>query len=71
MTENMGHSKGEILNSIDLEEYIDSCEREQGFRYAEKQRDILIKVNKRNNIDVLNGYAGTGKTTTIKGILDL
>lgn len=69
--ENMGHSKGEILNSIDLEEYIDSCEREQGFKYAEKQRDILIKVNKRNNIDVLNGYAGTGKTTTIKGILDL
>ena len=63
--------KGVILNQEELEEYMNECEIKQGFQYDTKQRDILIYINKRKNINFLNGYAGTGKTTTAKGVLDL
>lgn len=64
-------SKKDILSEIALESYMNECENKQGFKYDSKQRDILKHINKRNNINFLNGYAGTGKTTTAKGVLDL
>lgn len=63
--------KNKILDDKELELYLNDCEVNQGFIYDKKQRDILKNINKRHNINFLNGYAGTGKTTTAKGVLDL
>ena len=63
--------KSNILSERDLELYMDDCEIKQGFKYDSKQRDILRHINERSNLNILNGYAGTGKTTTAKGVLDL
>ena len=52
------------MSERDLELYMDDCEIKQGFKYDSKQRDILRHINKRSNLNILNGYAGTGKTTT-------
>ena len=68
---NIKIEKGQILKESELEYYMNENEVAQGFKYAVKQRDILRQINKRRNISFLNGYAGTGKTTTAKGILDL
>src|SRR5699024_249146 len=48
----------------------DKLERENGFKYTSEQREA-IKKSTENNIMVINGKAGTGKSTIIKGFLDI
>lgn len=54
----------------DVEARIDKLERENGFKYTSEQREA-IKKSTENNIMVINGKAGTGKSFTIKSILDI
>lgn len=51
-------------------EDIDILEEKQGIKFEEKQREAIITAVKRGLL-VLTGGPGTGKTTTLKGILSL
>ncbi|MBR1810095.1 MAG: ATP-dependent RecD-like DNA helicase [Clostridia bacterium] len=47
---------------------IDAIERENNIRYAAEQRNA-IKIAAANGIVIITGGPGTGKTTTVKGII--
>jgi len=49
---------------------IEVIEAENGIRYEAKQR-TAIKMAGANSVMILTGGPGTGKTTTLKGIIDL
>ncbi len=49
---------------------IDAIEKEQGIRYEAKQREAILTAV-RQGLLVLTGGPGTGKTTTLNGILSL
>lgn len=53
-----------------IEEDIDALEQQQGMKFEEKQR-LAIKTAVKKGLLVLTGGPGTGKTTTLKGILSL
>ena len=53
-----------------LDDIISSIESKQSVKYAEKQRDA-IRLAAGSGIIVLTGGPGTGKTTTVRGILML
>lgn len=54
----------------DLETIIESVEDRQGFKFTDEQKDaIQYAVN--HNIVIVNGKAGTGKTSVIKGIVEV
>ena len=53
-----------------LDTQIDALEKEQGILYNEKQREA-IKKSLEQNILIITGGPGTGKTTIIKAIVEL
>lgn len=53
-----------------LEERIDKAEEKQGFKFTEEQRDA-IRLAVAKNIIVITGKAGTGKTTILKGVIEV
>ena len=53
-----------------VEADIDAIEKEQGIHYEEKQREAILTAV-RQGLLVLTGGPGTGKTTTLNGILSL
>ena len=57
-------------NPIDVKSYIDKLEKTCNIQYADKQKDAIITaVNK--GILILTGGPGTGKTTTLNGIITM
>ncbi len=57
-------------NPIDVNKYIDKIEKKLKIEYAEKQKEsIKTAVNK--GILILTGGPGTGKTTTLNGIINM
>ena len=57
-------------NPIDVNKYIDRIEKIHNIQYAEKQKEaIKTAVNK--GILILTGGPGTGKTTTLNGIINM
>ncbi|PHA02972.1 hypothetical protein COE51_01125 [Bacillus pseudomycoides] len=56
------------LKVSDIELKIKEIEDINGFTYTEEQRNAIRSVAE-NNVFILNGKAGTGKTTALKGIL--
>lgn len=52
----------------DMDEIIDAIENQQGITYATMQREAIKKAAK-CQIMILTGGPGTGKTTTVQGIL--
>ena len=57
-------------NPIDVNKYIEKIEKACKIEYAEKQKEaIATAVNK--GILILTGGPGTGKTTTLNGIINL
>jgi exodeoxyribonuclease V alpha subunit len=52
----------------DLQQKIDKLEREFGISYAAKQREAILSAVSQP-VTVLTGGPGTGKTTTIRGML--
>lgn len=53
-----------------LEEMITEAERDNGIVYAPQQRDAIAAAA-RYAVTVITGGPGTGKTTTLRGILDI
>lgn len=51
-----------------VESKIDEAEREQGFDFTSEQREAIELAIKKNVI-IINGKAGTGKTSVLKGVL--
>ena len=56
--------------SLNIERLIEECEEEQGFSYAPQQKEILRSAVC-NRLIAVTGGPGTGKTTSLKGILKL
>ncbi|RNB59519.1 DUF2075 domain-containing protein [Brevibacillus gelatini] len=53
-----------------LEEKIQKIEQEQGFTFTNEQKNVIHTVVN-ENVVVISGKAGTGKTTVLKGILSV
>ena len=54
----------------DMDRIIDDLERKFGIEYAEKQRSAIRGAMEHHTM-ILTGGPGTGKTTTLRGIIDL
>ena len=62
------HAESKII--IDnIKESIEEIEDIQGFKFTEEQRNAIYLYSN-NNILALTGSAGTGKTATMKGMID-
>ena len=59
-----------VSKQFDAEPAIDLIEKENGISYAPEQRRTLSAAMN-NNILIITGGPGTGKTTTVRGILSL
>lgn len=60
----------ESLYAGDIEQLIDCTEREQGITYADKQRQAVREAATKRLL-LLTGGPGTGKTTSVRGIVAL
>ncbi len=63
-------SAGELVPPRDLEGLLKRIEREQGITYAPQQRQA-VELAARSQIMLLTGGPGTGKTTSLRGVLAL
>lgn len=54
----------------DIENIIKETEKEQGFEFTEEQRDAIRLFNG-NNVMVMTGGAGVGKSSTVRGMYNL
>ena len=62
----------EPISEDELNNIILNLEQKQGFVYSEEQKDIIKKSNnKSNNVIIVSGSAGSGKSTVLKGILSV
>ncbi len=53
-----------------IEEELEKIEKQNNIELSDKQREAIFAVNK-NNVCVITGGPGTGKTTIIKSIIEL
>lgn len=53
-----------------IQKGMDKAKNEQGFELTEEQKDTVINSLK-NNITIISGKAGTGKSSTIRSILNI
>ena len=60
-------SQKQIAN---IEEKLEKIQRANGIELSEKQKEAVASVSK-NNVCVITGGPGTGKTTIIKSIIEL
>lgn len=60
--------KPDSYNKEEIDDKINKQEEFQGFTFTEEQREGIHKVIE-NNIVIISGNAGTGKTTVVKGFL--
>ncbi len=67
-----------ILGALALRAWIIELEENEGklsgtkYEFSQEQKDILIKVNEnKKSVFCMTGFAGTGKSTVSKGILQL
>ena len=68
--EKLSHNKTRKIVS-NLTEYIKDLEKTLGFSLSQEQKKALKLINKGANTILLIGYAGTGKSTSSRAILDL
>lgn len=62
--------RGNGYRAVITEEDIENTERALGIKLAEKQKEALVMCLQ-NNVSIVTGGPGTGKTTTLKAILHL
>lgn len=55
--------------NIDVEKAIKESEEQQGFEFTDEQKDVIKKATEENVI-VISGLSGTGKTTITRAILN-
>ena len=58
------------LKFVDVEERLAEIERGQGFEFTEEQKQAILSIMD-NNVVVLTGLAGSGKSSTANGIVNL
>lgn len=58
------------LKFVDVEERLAEIERGQGFEFTEEQKQAILSIMD-NNVVVLTGGAGVGKSSTANGIVNL
>ena len=58
------------LKFVDVEERLAEIERGQGFEFTEEQKQAILSIMD-NNVVVLTGLAGAGKSSTANGIVNL
>lgn len=63
-------SKRDRINDSKLEKYIKDYQLKNGMILGEEQKEA-IKLVLKNNLTVLTGGAGTGKTTVVKAIIEI
>lgn len=56
--------------NIDIKKGIKEAEKEQGFEYIEEQKQYIEKMCS-ENVTLLSGLAGTGKTTILRAVLKI
>lgn len=52
------------------EEAVELTEERQGWSFTEQQKESMLMMLE-NNVSMLQGYGGTGKTTTLKAVADV
>jgi exodeoxyribonuclease V alpha subunit len=52
------------------EEYVAEIEEKQGWEFTDQQKQAMVMMLE-NNVSILQGYGGTGKTTTLKAVADV
>jgi exodeoxyribonuclease V alpha subunit len=57
--------------TLDIEAYIKEKEEDMGIQFSVEQKEALRIINKGQKVFALCGYAGTGKSTIARAILDL
>ena len=55
---------------LDIDKGIENAENEQGFQFTDEQKEYLIKACQRNVV-LISGLAGTGKTSLLRGLLNI
>jgi exodeoxyribonuclease V alpha subunit len=63
-------ARQEVLPPSNIDEIISRIEGEQGIRYAPQQRQA-VELAAQRQVMLLTGGPGTGKTTSLRGILEL
>jgi exodeoxyribonuclease V alpha subunit len=63
-------SSAELLPPTNLEQLITSIEQEQGISYADSQKEA-VRIAASRQVMLLTGGPGTGKTTSLRGVLAL
>jgi exodeoxyribonuclease V alpha subunit len=58
------------IKQKNLDKYIEQLEKEEGITYNEQQKEAIISALE-NNVVIITGGPGTGKTTIIKAIVTL
>ena len=58
------------VNEEDIKNGIEQAEKEQGFTLTEEQRDIVLN-SLNDNVCIIVGFAGTGKTTISRALLNI
>lgn len=58
------------LRVENIDEKISKAQEKQGFEFTDEQRGAIEKVVN-NNVSVITGKAGTGKTTILKGVIEV
>ena len=69
--ENRKHHKREKTIVPDFKSYIDKKEGTLGFKLSDEQKKAVELINGGENTILLIGYAGTGKSTSSRAILEL
>lgn len=59
-----------LASDIDCESIINDIEKTKSIEYERLQKKAIVKASK-NNIFILTGGPGTGKTTTLNGIIEV
>lgn len=62
--------KPTVSFDFDFYEAVNTVEEQQGFKFTEEQK-TAIQLGVKNNVLVVNGKAGSGKTSVIKGIVEV
>jgi exodeoxyribonuclease V alpha subunit len=69
--ERLSSLKERIYQDDELEKYIAQKQEQMGVTFSDQQREAISRVNDGGGFFILCGFAGSGKSTISKAILDL
>ena len=67
---NPGSNEGKVHDTAFCESVIKDYEREQGFEFTSEQKDAIWMILN-NNVSILTGSAGTGKSSTLGPVMEI